>query len=45
MKSENGTIIGGITAQKQFLSSVFDTPVGEQSQLLESEDGGYFIVN
>ena len=43
-KSENGTIIGGITAQKQFLSSVFDTPVGEQSQLLESEDGGYFIV-
>ena len=43
-KSENGTVIGGITAQKQFLSSVFDTPVGEQSQLLESEDGGYFIV-
>ena len=43
-KSKNGTIIGGITAQKQFLSSVFDTPVGEQSQLLESEDGGYFIV-
>ena len=43
-KSENGVIIGGITAQKQFLSSVFDTPVGEQSQLLESEDGGYFIV-
>ena len=43
-KSENGTIIGGITAQKQFLSSVFNTPVGEQSQLLESEDGGYFVV-
>jgi len=43
-KSENGTIIGGITGQKQFLSSVFDTPVGEQSQLLESEDGGYFVV-
>ena len=33
-KSENGVIIGGITAQKQFLSSVFETPVGEQSQLL-----------
>ncbi len=43
-KSETGTIIGGITGQKQFLSTVFDTPVGEQSQLLESEDGGYFVL-
>ena len=43
-KSETGTIIGGITEQKQFLSTVFDTPVGEQSQLLESEDGGYFVL-
>ena len=43
-KSETGTIIGGITKQKQFLSTVFDTPVGEQSQLLESEDGGYFVL-
>ena len=43
-KSETGTIIGGITGQKQFLSTVFDTPVGEQSQLLESENGGYFVL-
>tara|TARA_B100001123_G_C15298712_1_gene1020242 strand:- start:401 stop:2386 length:1986 start_codon:yes stop_codon:yes gene_type:complete len=42
--TEKGDAVGGIAAEKRFLSSVFNTPVTQLSQLLESEDGGYFIV-
>lgn len=41
---EDGNPITGVPSERKFLRTVFSTPIGEQSQLIESKDGGYFLI-
>ena len=42
--SQSNTAQKGIPQSKQFLSTLFSTVKGEQSDLIETEEGGYFLL-
>lgn len=40
----SGVAVSGVPAGADFISTVFDTSVGEASLLIESDDGNYFVA-
>jgi len=43
-RDADGTEVGGIAADAGFRTTLFATPLSEQSHLEETRDGGYFIL-
>ena len=41
---KNGKLAAGITSTPLFLRTLFETPNGNQSQLIETDDGDYFLL-